>query len=68
MGCMGVFSPFPTRPVAGGRLARRVRIAPMPSPKALPAPRYGLLNGHLWVTKADGLGFAAATSAYHELL
>ena len=40
----------------------------MPSPEALPAPRYGLLNGHLGVTEADGLGFAAATGADYKLL
>ena len=40
----------------------------MPSPKALPAPRYGLLDGHLGVTEADGLGFATATGADHKLL
>ncbi len=40
----------------------------MPSPEALPAPRDGLLNGHLGVTEADGLGFATATGADHKLL
>jgi len=60
----GAFSPFPTRPVAGSHLARRVGIAPMPSAKALPAPRDGLFNCHLGVTKADGLGFAAGAGAY----
>ena len=64
----GVFSPFPTRPITGSHLARRVRIAPMPSPKALPAPRDGLLDGHLGVTEADGLGFAATTGTDHKLL
>lgn len=68
MWCLGVFSPFPTRPVTGSHLARRVAVAPMPSPKATPAPRDGLLNGHLWVTETDGLGLATATGADHELL
>ena len=40
----------------------------MPSPEALPAPRYGLLNGHLGVTETDGLGLAALARPDTELL
>ena len=40
----------------------------MPSPKALPAPRDGFLDGHLGVTEADGFGLAPTTGADHELL
>jgi hypothetical protein len=64
VGCLGVFSPFPARPVACGHLAGRVGIAPMPSTEALPAPRDRLLNGHLGVTETDGLGLATTTGAY----
>ena len=63
-----MFSPFSTRPITGSHLARRVAVAPMPSPEALPATRDGFLDGHLRVTEADGLGFATATGADHELL
>ena len=40
----------------------------MPSPKALPTGWYGLLNGHLGVAKADGLGLAARAGSHHKLL
>lgn len=60
----GVFSPFPTRPITGGHLTRRVAVAPMPSPKALSAARDGLLYCHFRVTEADGLGFAVLAGAY----
>jgi len=40
----------------------------MPSPKALPAPRDGFLDGHLGVTKADGLGLPAGAGPNHKLL
>jgi hypothetical protein len=63
-----VVLPLAATPVACGKLARRVAIAPMPSPKALAPSGDGLLNSHLGITEADGLGLAARTGSYHELL
>ena len=63
-----MFSPFGTTPIPSRGFSGRVRITPMPSPEALPAPRDGLLNGHLGITEADGLGFTATTGADHKLL
>ena len=57
--CSGVFSPFGTTPIPSRGFSGRVRIAPVPSPKALSAPRNGLLNGHLGITETDGLGLPA---------
>ena len=54
-----LFSPLTTTPVSGAGFGRGLRIAPMPSPEALPTGRIGLLDGHLRVTEADGLRFTA---------
>ena len=40
----------------------------MPSPKALAPSWYGLLNGHLGVAKADGLGLAVGARPNLKLL
>ena len=40
----------------------------MPSPKALAPSGYGLLNGHLGIAKADGLGLATRTGSNLKLL
>ena len=40
----------------------------MPSPKALAPSRYGLLDSHLGVAKADGLGLTIGARPYPKLL
>ena len=59
-----MFLPFPTRPVAGAVFSGRGRVTPMAGAEALTSAGYGLLDPHLGVTKADGLGFAVLAGAY----
>ena len=40
----------------------------MPSPKAPTPPWYGLLDGHLGIAKADGLGLAIGARPNFKLL
>ena len=63
-----VVLPLAATPVACRQLARRVAVTPMPSPEALAPSRYRLLDGHLWISEPDGLGFAIGTGTDHELL
>ena len=60
--------PVFTGPIPCRHLARWLRVALMPSPEASTPVWIGLLDGHLWVTIANRLGFPVLTSTHHEFL
>ena len=61
-------SPVLATPIPRCQLARRVAVTPMSSPKALPAPRDALLDGHLRVAVPDCLAFTPFAGSHHKLL
>lgn len=63
-----LLSPVAARPKTSRHLARRLRVALMPSPEASAPVWIGLLDGHLRVTIPNRLGFAVLTGTHHELL
>ena len=63
-----VLLPLLATPVASRQLARRIGVAPMPSPKTLTPPRIGLLDGHVRISESDGLGPAVGAGSHTELL
>lgn len=62
------YLPVLAAPMPRCQLAGRLGITLMPSPEATPAGWIALLDGHFWVSVADGLALTALAGSYHKLL